>query len=157
MSDTTFNHVIERARQHKMLEDFARNVMVVGSSENVGTWFPPPGMENAHFVRCGKLHPDGSMPPVCAEVYRLHTSMGASDKGIRGMRPPAGFEGDDGKGVYVWYYPESWEEIKTMKARIQYAKDNRDKRAEFASEIGHGASSVEITATSGTGIVKTRK
>jgi hypothetical protein len=61
--------------------------------------------------------------------------MGAKDAPA-GMRPPVGFERDDGRGVYVWYFPEIW-------ANIQHIKHASQRRADpkkvFESEVGGGA------------------
>jgi hypothetical protein len=49
--------------------------------------------------------------------------MGAQDvpTGVE-MRPPLGFERDGKLGVYVWYHPDTWHTIQTVKRRMAQKK-----------------------------------
>jgi len=38
------------------------------------------------------------------------------------MRPPLGFERDGKLGVYVWYHPDTWHTIQTVKRRMAQKK-----------------------------------
>jgi hypothetical protein len=145
-----FDFAIERARQEKIAQDFARDIMIVGSTEEVGAWNPPEGFRNMHFIRCGVRTYEGHMPPMCAKIYAKHKSMGAGDA-PKGMRPPNGFESDDGKGVYVFYFPEVWRDIQLLKAKLQKSKNNRD---DFNSLVGNN-SNVKIEVSDG--VVQTRR
>jgi len=139
------DYLAERARQVQMAKDFARDVMEVANSESIGTWHPPSALQGCHFIRCGVLHHDGSMPPTCARVYRLHKSLGAGDA-PKGMRPQTGFESDAGAGVYVYYFRDVWEEIQSIKRKN--AMPRHDPAKEFADLLGN-TKGVEIQTSQG--------
>jgi hypothetical protein len=135
MSKDIIDIAAERAQQQAAMQAWARDLHEVANAEQIGKWYPPAHLEGMVFIRCGSKLPDGSMPPACARMLHKHKAMGAKDAPA-GMRPPVGFERDDGRGVYVWYFPEIWQNIQ----HIKHASQRRaDPKKVFEHEVGGGA------------------
>lgn len=139
----TVDLAVERARQIEAANNFANDIMIVSSSEAIGSWIRPPGYENMHFIRCGAKTYEGGMPPMCAVVYWKHKGMGAGDA-PKGMRPPVGFEADGDRGVYIFYFPETWETIQNTKKKIQNHRQSRSQ--DFGELVGDKSGLVKIQA-----------
>lgn len=142
--DNSVDIAAAQAEQQAAFERWQRDLLEITASEEIGKWFPPQGLEACVFIRCGARMTDGSMPPACAKVYHMHRGMGAKDA-PKAMRPPVGFERDDGRGVYVYYFPQIWANIQLAKAAVRSRQV--DPAKVFADKVGPG---VEIDVTRGT-------
>lgn len=150
-NDNSIDIAAAQAEQQAAFERWQRDLLEITASEEIGKWFPPAELADCVFIRCGARLPDGSMPPACARVYHMHRGMGAKDA-PKAMRPPVGFERDDGRGVYVYYFPQIWANIQLAK----HAARSRqlDPAKVFAEKVGPG---VEIDVTRGTFTAGKRK
>jgi hypothetical protein len=139
------------AEQQAAYEAWRHDLETVTSVEEIGTWFPPAELRGCVFLRCGVRAPDGSMPPACAKVYHAQKAMGARDA-PKGMRPPVGFERDDTRGVYVYFFPQIWHNIQLAKRAV--LKRQKDPMRKFQDQVGPG---VEIDVRPGTFTPNKRK
>lgn len=131
------------AEQKAQAEKFMRDLSEISSSDQVGMWHTPPGMERMIWFRCGVRYSDGSMPATVARLYHKHKAMGAMDA-PPGLRPPIGFESDGKLGVYIWYDPQVWHNVQAAKQALAVRKPSHAERLQ--RDLGPG---IELTVSKG--------